>query len=63
MNKEDMELIARKKCAELGIEYDDSVNRCIEKGKPLSSDVSPDAISLYDEIVRKMDAAIRGESE
>lgn len=31
MNKENMELIARKKCAELGIECDDSVNRCIEK--------------------------------
>lgn len=34
----DIERIVREKCAELGIEYDDSITKALENGEALSED-------------------------
>lgn len=54
----DIERIVREKCAELGIEYDDSITKALENGEALSEDVTIEMKAMYEGLARKMDNAI-----
>lgn len=54
----DIERIVREKCAELGIEYDDSITKALENGEALSEDVTIEMKAVYEGLARKMDNAI-----
>lgn len=56
MNK-DIERIVREKCAEFGIEYDDSITQALENGKAPPEDVPFETKSMYESLTRKMDNA------
>ena len=53
----DIERIVREKCAELGIEYDDSITKALENGEALSEDVTIEMKAMYEGLARKMDNA------
>lgn len=53
MNK-DIERIAREKCAEFGIEYDDSITQALENGEAPSEDVPIETKSMCESLTRKM---------
>lgn len=54
----DIERIVREMCAELGIEYDDSITKALENGEALSEDVTIEMKAMYEGLARKMDNAI-----
>lgn len=54
----DIERIVREKCAELDIEYDDSITKALENGEALSEDVTIEMKAMYEGLARKMDNAI-----
>ena len=54
----DIERIVREKCAELGIEYDDSIPVVAKNGEVLSEDVTIEMKAMYEGLARKMDNAI-----
>lgn len=49
----DIESIVREKCAELGIEYDDSITKALENGEALSEDVTIEMKAMYEGLARK----------
>ena len=48
----DIERIVREKCAELGIEYDDSITKALENGEALSEDVTIEMKAMYEGLHR-----------